>query len=163
MLSWLFGKIKLLFGIAAIGGPIMAFLGWQDVQRIEQIEKEGVETVAAIDGATRKKSRRGGTTYSVNLAWKDAKGEMRKAEGLSISQAFAGQIIRGDKIVRDAVKVKYLPGDADTKPIIVEDKNRQEESDTFMMQAGMAAGGVGIVGAALMLLFGRRRKEEQPA
>ncbi len=160
MLAWLFGKIKMLFGLAAIGGPVMAFIGWQDVQRIEQLEKEGIEAVAAIDGATRKKSRRGGTTYSVNLAWKDAKGEMRKAEGLSISQAFAGQIIRGDNIVRNTVKLKYLAADADTKPIIVEDKNRQEENDTFMMQGGLAAGGVGILGSALFLLIARRRKAQ---
>jgi hypothetical protein len=160
MLAWLFGKVRMLFGLAAIGGPIMAFLGWQDVQRIDQLEKDGIEAVAVIDGATRKKSRRGGTTYSVNLVWKDAQGGERKVEGLSISQGFAGQIIRGDKIVRDAVKVKYLAGDPDISPIIVEDKNRQEESDTFMMQGGLVAGGIGIAGSGLLLLLARRRKEQ---
>jgi hypothetical protein len=161
MLAWLGGKLKMLFGIAAIGGPVMAFLGWQDHNRIQQVETEGVEATASIEGATRKKSRRGGTTYSIDLAWKDDKGQPRAAKGLTISTGFANQIIRDDKIVRRTLKVKYLMADPDVNPIVVEDKSRQEESDTFMMQAGAGAGAVGLIGVALMLMLGRRRNASE--
>jgi hypothetical protein len=156
MIAWLVGKIRWLMLVAAVGGPVMAYLGWSEAARIKDVEQQGVEATAVIDGATRRKGRRSGTSYSVDLAWKDAKGVAQKVEKISISQSFAGQIIRDDKIVRNTVKIKYLPDALDSKPVIIEDAQRQEESDTFMMQAGLGVGALGIVGSLLMLLFRRR-------
>ncbi len=157
MISWLVGKIRWLLLIGAVGGPVFAYLGWSEAERIKAVEKNGVEATAAIEGATRRKGRRGGTTYSVDIAWKDPKGIAQKAEKITVSQSFAGQIIRDDKIVRNTLKIKYLPDELDSKPVIVEDAQRQEESDTFMMQAGLGAGVLGIAGSLLMFLLGRRR------
>ncbi len=158
MIAWLVGKIRWLLLIAAVGGPGMAYLGWSDQNRIKEVEEKGVEAVASIEGATRRKGRRSGTSYSVNLAWKDQKGQVQKAEKISVSQAFAAQIIRDDKIVRDTLKIKYLPDELDASPVIVEDAQRQEENDAFMMQAGLGAGALGIVGSGIMLLMRRRRE-----
>ncbi len=159
MLSWLFDKIRWLLLIAAVGGPAMAYFSWSDSQRIHDIESNGVEATAAIEGATRTKRRRGGTTYSLQLAWKDGKGAVRKADGVTISRTFADTIIRDDKITRNAVRIKYLAGDETVTPVVMEDATRQEEQDVFMMQAGLGAGAIGIVGSALVLLLRRRRQE----
>ena len=160
MIAWLVGKIRWLLLLGAVGGPVFAYIGWSDAERIKEVEKNGVEATAAIDGATRRKGRRSGVSYSVNLAWKDTKGNVQKAEKIAVSQSFADKIIRDDKIVRDTLKIKYLPDELDAKPVIIEDAQRQDESDQFMMQAGLGAGAVGIVGSLLMLLRGRRRSAQ---
>jgi hypothetical protein len=158
MLAWLIDKVRWLLLIAAVGGPALAYYSWSDAERIRDVETNGVEAVAVIEGATRTQRRRGGTSYSLDLAWKDSKGGVRKAEKVGVSRAFADQIVRNDKLTRDAVRIKYLRDDPTVTPVLVEDANRQEEQDAFMVQAGVGAGAVGIAGSALMLLLRRRRQ-----
>jgi hypothetical protein len=163
MLAWLLGKMRWLLLIAALGGPVMAYFGWADTQRLHNIEANGVEAVAAIEGATRTQRRRGGTSYALNLAWKDAKGAVRQAEKVPVSREFANQIIGDDKIVRASVRIKYLRDDETVTPMVIGDANRHQDLDAFMVRAGVGAGAVGIMGSALMLLMGRRRRTEPAA
>lgn len=159
MIGWIVGKLKSLFLIAAIGGPALAGYMWWDAEHIRDVEARGLEVTATIDGATRTKRRRGGTSYDVNLAWKDQKGTARTATAVSVSTAFASQIIHDDKIVRDKVRIKYLTDDLDAKPILLEDADRQASTDRELIWVGAGAGAVGIIGSLLFLLVGRRREE----
>src|SRR5262245_55842230 len=158
MLAWLIDKVRWLLLVAAVGGPALAYYSWSDAERIRDVETNGVEAVAVIEGATRTQRRRGGTSYSLDLAWKDSKGAVRKAEKVAVSRGFADKIIQNDKLTRDALRIKYLRDDPTVTPVLVEDANRQEEQDAFMVQAGVGAGAVGIAGSALMLLLRRRRQ-----
>lgn len=163
MLGWLFGKLKTLFLIAALGGPALAGFMWWDEQRIKEVETKGLEATATIDGATRTKRRRSGESYDVNLSWKDQKGQPRTAAAVGVSRAFASQIIRDDRIVRDTVKIKYMADDLDAKPILLEDVGRQAETDRELMWVGAGAGVVGLAGSLLFLLVGRRRQTGEAA
>lgn len=158
MLAWLMDKVRWLLLIAAVGGPALAYFSWSDAERIRDVEANGVETVAVIEGATRSQRRRGGTSYSLDLAWKDSKGAVRKAEKVGVSRSFADQIVRNDKLTRDAVRIKYLRDDDTVTPVLLEDAEHQEGLDAFMLQAGIAAGVIGIAGSALLL-----RRRRQPA
>lgn len=160
MIAWIFSKIKSLFLLAAIGGPALAGFMWWDAQRITDVETRGLEATAIIDGATRTKRRRGGTSYDVTLAWKDTKGGTRNAKDVAVSTTFANQIIRDGKIIRDKVKIKYLADDADAKPILIEDAGRQAETDNELIWVGAGAGAVGVLGSLIFFLTGRRRQEE---
>jgi len=162
MLAWLIDKVRWLFIVAAVGGPVAAYFGWADTRRLSDVEANGVEAVALIEGATRTQGRRGGTSYALNLAWKDAKCGVRKAEKVSVSREFADQIIRYDQIVRPSVRIKYMRDDDTVTPVVVEDPNR-EDRDAFMLQAGLGGGAVGMVGLGLMFLMGRCRRTEPAA
>lgn len=159
MLAWIFGKLKTLLLLAAIGGPALAGYMWWDEMRIRDVETRGIETVATIESATRVKRRRGGTSYDVDLAWQDKAGKQRNAKRVAVSTAFAGLIIRDDRIIRDKLRIKYLPDEIDATPILVEDAGRQAETDRDLMWVGAGAGAVGLVGWLLMLLAGRRRQQ----
>lgn len=158
MLAWLIDKVRWLLLIAAVGGPALAYFSWSDAERIRDVETNGVEAVAVIEGATRTQRRRGGTSYSLDLAWKDAKGGVRKAEKVSVSRTFADQLVKNEKLTRNALRIKYLRDDATVTPVVVEDASRQEDQDAFMVQAGIGAGAVGIAGSAVLLLMRRRRQ-----
>lgn len=158
MISWILGKLKGIFLLAAVGGPALAGYMWWDETRIKDIEQNGIEAAASIEGATRTKRRRGGESYDINLAWKDQKGQPRTASAVGVSIAFAGQIIRDDKIIRRSVRIKYLAEDQDAKPILLEDAGRQAETDRELMWVGAGTGVVGILGSLLFFLGGRGRR-----
>jgi hypothetical protein len=111
-------------------------------------------------GATRTKRRRGGASYSVDLAWKDAAGKDRTAEKISISSEFANRIIRNDKLTVDVLKIKYLPDEPGKDAVIIaDDANKQADQDSEMIYVGAGAGAIGILGSGLFFLLGRRRSE----
>ncbi len=128
MLAWLIDKVRWLLLIAAVGGPALAYFSWSDAERIRDVETNGVEAVALIEGATRTQRRRGGTSYALDLAWKDGKGGVRKAEKVSVSRAFAEQVVKNDKLTRNSLRIKYLRDDATVTPVVVEDASRQEDA-----------------------------------
>ena len=130
--AWIVDRLRWLLLAAAGGGAVMVYIGWSDAQRIRDVETNGIETVARIDGATRTKGRRSGESYSLKLAWRDNKGGIQTHERVKVSNTFALQIIRNDRVVRDAVRIKYLPdATIDSVPIVLEDAARQEEQDEF--------------------------------
>ena len=158
MIGWIFGKLKSLFLLAALGGPALAGFMWWDAEHIKDVETRGVEATAAINGATRVKRRRGGTSYEIDLGWKDQKGEARAATAVSISNAFADHIIRDEKIIRDTVRIKYLADDLDAKPILLEDAARQADTDRELIWVGAGAGVIGICGSLIFFLSARRKR-----
>lgn len=160
MLAWLIDKVRWVLLVAAVGGPGLAYYSWSDAERIRSVVANGVETSALIEGATRTERRRGGTSYSLNLAWKDSKGGARKAEKVAISRVFADGILQNGWLTRDAVLIKYVPEDDTVTPVLLEDAGQQEGLDAFMLQAGLGAGAIGIVGSGLMFLLRRRRQLE---
>ena len=162
MFAWIADKIRWLLLAAVAGGPVMVYMGWSDASRIRDIETNGIETTALIEGATRTTRRRGGETYALKLAWRDKAGGIQKAEKVTVSSTFAKQIISGDKITRQSVRIKYLPdATIDSTPIVLEDAARQEDQDDFLVKLGLGTGAVGIVGSALFFLVGRRRRSAE--
>ncbi len=160
IVGWITGKIKWLLLIAAIGGPVLAFFSWQDGERVRTIAAKGIEAQASVEGATRTKRRRGGTSYSVDLAWKDAAGKDRSAEKVSVSNEFANRIVRNDKLTVDTLKIKYLPDEPGKDAVIIaDDAARQADQDSEMIYVGAGAGAIGILGSGLFFLLGRRRSE----
>jgi hypothetical protein len=159
--AWIVDRLRWLMVGAALVGAGFIYLGWSDAARIRDVEVNGIETVANVEGATRTKRRRGGETYSLKLAWRDNRGGVQTHDRVTISSAFARQIIVDDRISRATVRIKYLPeATIDSVPIVLEDAARQEEQDAFMMQLGLGLAGVGVVGSGLFFLVGRRRRDE---
>ena len=164
ILAWIVDRLRWALAGAVAVGLLMVYWAWTDATRIRDVEQNGIEGVAVIEGATRAKRRRGGETYSLKLAWRDGKGETQRSDKVTISRTFADQIIRGDKIVRNTVRIKY-PREMtmDSTPIVLEDAARQEETDDFMMKFGAGIAALGAVGSGLFFLVGRRRKAEAPS
>jgi hypothetical protein len=160
ILAWIVDRLRWALAGAVAVGLLMVYWAWTDATRIRDVEANGIEGVAVIEGATRAKRRRGGETYALKLAWRDTNGEVQRAEKVTVSNTFARQIISGDRIVRDSVRIKY-PREAtiDSIPIVLEDVARQEETDDFLMKFGLGISALGAVGSGLFFLMGRRRRD----
>ncbi len=163
MVGWILGKLKWLAVLCAVGGPILAVACWQDGERRKEVMATGIQAEAAIDSATRVKRRRGGTSYKLDLSWTDAGGLRHRAEGVSISHALAEQIIVDDKLVADALAIKYAKAEAGSKGdenvIVLADTAHQSDSDEAMIYVGAGAGILGLIGSGLFFLPRRRRTE----
>lgn len=158
-MSGILGNIRWLLIIAMLGGPVFAYLGHSDGKRLEMLKTEGVTVEAYIESAFEKRGRRGSKSYEVDLAWEDADGEVRRASGVNISNAFAGNLIEGDELVVEALEVLYLPGDTSVEPAVAGDLKAQIGNSDFMFKGGIVAGIVGLIGSVLFFMMGRRRKE----
>jgi hypothetical protein len=157
MVAWILGRLKWLFVLGAVGGPVMAFVFHQDATAMKEVMANGQDATAVIDSGTIRKGRRSGTSFSINLAWTDPAGAKQTADKVSISTNLADKIIVGDKIIRDTVKIKYLPGAADQKPVIIEDAAYQIKTNEELVPVMIGAGVLGAIGAAFMLMRARRQ------
>ena len=155
-MSWILGKLKWLLLIGAVGGPAMAYFGYTGAEEIRDVLARGQEATATIDSGTIRKGRKSGTSHSINLSWADKSGKKQSAEKVSITSRLADQIIVGDKIVRDAVKIKYLADAPETKPVILEDADLKLSNNQEMVPLGIGAGVIGALGSAFFLW---RRKQ----
>ncbi len=171
MVGWIVGKLKWLLLVCAVGGPILALSCWYDGNRRRDVMANGVQATASIESATRVKRRRGGTSYKLDLVWSDAGGLRRRAEEVSISHGLARQIVVDDRLVVGDLPIKYMPVgttssdrvDPSENLILLDDTAHQEQTDREMVYLGSGAGVVGLLGAALMFLPWRRRREPVPA
>ena len=160
MVGWLVGKLKFLFIIAAVGGPFMAYVGWDDANQIKTIQEKGIETTATVTGGTIRKKRGRVVGYRLKLSWNDAKGSVRNADSVSISKSFGERIIRDGKLRVSSVPIKYLADKEDVTPLVIPDMANQQQNDKVMIPLGIAGGLVGAIGTFAFFFFGRRRRSE---
>ena len=163
MIGWLLSRIKWL-GLLAAGAPFLfGPIEYMSVTDQNEMRKDGVEAVAEIEGGKKTTRRRSGTSFSVNLAWKDKSGKDRKADGIKVSTSVANRIIRGDALVVDTIKIRYLPDDLSKAPVIAEDLG--EGGDPVMK--GLTAFGLftptAILGGLLFFFLHRRQKRAAQA
>jgi hypothetical protein len=163
ILVWLVDRLRWLFLIAAGIGVVLVYMGYTDGARIRDLQANGLEVTANVEGATRTKGRRSGESFTLKLSWRDAKGAVLTSDRVPVSNAFAHRIIRGDRIMLNSVRIKYLPDGSDTAPLVLDDADRQAENDDFMLKLGLGLTGGGGVLSLLMFLLTRRRREVVPA
>ncbi len=154
MISEYLDKAKWICVLAAIGGPVFAYMAVADTLHIKNVNKSGVEAIAVIENMTKTTRRRRGTSYDVDLKWEDASGQTRQVKNLSISKTLAKASISGDNLVVPAFPIKYLADDPKADPIIVPDIEHQIENNDFSLLIGEIVGGVGLFAALGFFIFG---------
>jgi hypothetical protein len=157
--AWIVDRLRWLFLIATGIGVVLIYMGWTDGARIRDLHANGVETTAAVNGATRTKGRRSGESFTLKLSWRDAKGAVLTSDRVPVSNDFARRIIRDGRVTLDRVRIKYLADAIDTQPLVLDDAARQAETDDFMLTMGLSLAGGGAVCSLLMFLLARRRRD----
>ena len=162
MVAWILRRVKLLFLVMALVPVLLLGFSIYDAnvaypQKRELFEK-GTEVAAEIEGGTRTKRRRSGTSFSVNLAWKDKAGKPRTAEKVSIGTTLANRIIQNDVLTVDTLKIKYLEADPEAGIFVLADNPTTGPSPPFGLGAVLAGLPVGLLGAAGFYFLRRREK-----
>ena len=117
-------------------------MGFKEKQKIENIEKNGVEVAGIPMSGNLKKGRRGAKTYTLNVEYLDSKGAPRSKD-FKVTGEFFESISTGDEITADTVPLKVLPDQPDQAIIV-----GGSDDDRFMFPVGIGAfvlGGIGTV------------------
>jgi hypothetical protein len=139
-------RLKLAAVIGLVAGPFLAYTGFKEKQRIEKIEKNGVEVAGVPMTGEVRKGRKGGKTYKVNVMYPSADGKgAPTTKEFKVTSKFFESISSGDTITADTVKVKML-ADQPEEAIIVggSDDNRA------MFSVGLGVFVLGGIGTAMM-------------
>jgi hypothetical protein len=163
MLAWIMKRVKILLWVMAVSPLLLVGFSLFDTYYAYPIKKEifdkGTETMASVEGGTRSKRRRSGTSFSVNLAWKDKSGAPRSAEKVSISTTLADKLIKNDALIVDALKIKYLEGDAEATPLVLADMASTGPNAPLGLEFALYLLPVALIGGGI--LFGLRRREQR--
>jgi hypothetical protein len=117
-------------------------MGFKEKQKIENIEKNGVEVAGIPVSGNLKKGRRGAKTYTLQVEYLDSKGAPH-SENFKVTGEFFESISTGDEITADTVPLKVLPDQPDQAIIV-----GGSDDDRFMFPVGIGAfvlGGIGSV------------------
>jgi hypothetical protein len=156
--NWL-SQWKWALVIAIFAGPAFAYWSFTEGQTFKRIMADGIETTAVVDGGE-SRTRRGVTTSTkIHAIWTDANGAER-AESIEVSSEYAKKIIDGDYLVIEEAKIKYLPDEPDVEAIVTEDGPQRVKDEEMMMYLGGGAGVIGLIGAPIVFLAGRKKKPE---
>jgi hypothetical protein len=93
----------------------------------------------------------------IHANWTDTTGAERQ-ESIEISSSYAAQIIGEGLILIDSVNVKYLPEEPKVAAIITADGLQRIKDKELQTNLGAGAGLLGLIGSAIILLTGRRRR-----
>jgi hypothetical protein len=158
MANWL-SQWKWALVIAIFAGPAFAYWSYTEGQTYKRIMAEGVETTATIDGGE-STTRRGVTTSTkINAVWQTA-GNVERKEAIEVSSEYAKKIIDGDYLTIEEAKIKYLPNELEAGALVTEDGPQRIKDKEMMMYLGAGAGVIGLIGAPIVFLAGRRKKPE---
>lgn len=142
-------RLKLAAIIALVVGPCLAFVGFKEKQRVEKIEKNGVEVAGVPMGGEMRKGRKGAKTYKLQVIYPDSKGGSKNKE-FKVTREFFESISTGDQITAETVPVKLLAEQPDEAIIV-----NGSDDDRLMFPVGIGAFVLGGAGTAFLFRKGR--------
>jgi hypothetical protein len=99
-----FDRMRLVCVALIAFGPLVGVFEWYTTHRIDHILQHGVPALATVTGTAVSKGR--STTYSVDLAWRDANGTTHRVTRMVVLAPFFGEITRTTPA--PLVRIKYL-------------------------------------------------------
>jgi hypothetical protein len=125
MIAWIKRKARIFFLVMTVSpflvGGFFLYGNYYIYPKSKETFDSGVETLANVEGGTRMKRRRSGSsTISLDLSWQDQSGRTR-TEKVWISSSLADKIIRNDALTVETLSIKYLDSDPTARPLILAD------------------------------------------
>src|SRR5262245_66355567 len=105
-LAWIgdLRQARRVFLVATVIGAVLFYFRWAEVTRIREVESNGIEAVATVEGATRT-TRGSSESYTLRLVWRDARGITESDDKVRIRNGFAHAIISACKIIRSTMLI----------------------------------------------------------
>jgi hypothetical protein len=127
------GRLHVLMFFMLFIAPVCSLLSWYSQNGIDYLLIHGATAKATVTGF--KIIHRKGTSYSVDLSWRDVYGIDRRLESFTISASYFARI-RGVKLPA-TVQLKYLPDEpTDTRRTVLvydHERNQQNASVTIYL------------------------------
>jgi hypothetical protein len=166
MMAWLMRRVKWALWLMAAApflflGFLLADMFYFYPQKRNVFDK-GIETVATVEGGTRSKRRRSGTSFSLDLSWTDKAGKPR-TEKVSISRDLADKLIQNEVLVVDKLKIKYLDNDLDAPTLVLADMPATGPAAPEGPAMALALLPISFIGGGILYFMRRRERRAEVA
>ncbi|TDU81571.1 hypothetical protein EI77_00881 [Prosthecobacter fusiformis] len=111
-------QAKIVAVVLVIAGPLIAYQGYQDGQRLDKIEKEGITVDGNINGGESKRSGKRSRSYNFNATF-TPQGGSPVTKDFQVTSSFFSSRTSEDSITDPAIQVRYLAADVENSAIIV--------------------------------------------
>lgn len=154
MENTVFGRVHLMFFMAIVMGPIVAGFSWQNQKRVDDVLMRG--TVAEAIVTSYKATHGKGTTYSLDIVWRDTQGAERRVEGFVVSGGFYNRVTSSRQPAK--IRIAYLAEETTSARRTVAPYDHARNADgAGLMRMFLLMGLVGVIGTAIMTLWRNRR------
>jgi hypothetical protein len=157
-----YDRIRFACCVMIILGPIFGVVEWHNRQRTADILARGVAAEATVSNSKVTSGR--STTYSIDLAWRDAQGAQQRVEQMTVSAGFFGWLTRTNPPPK--ILIKHL-ADRETsrRTVVLLDDIIWKPNPNNMLPAWTVPSLMGAIGLALLTLWRtwRRRRRAQLA
>lgn len=109
-------KVKYLAVVGVLAGPILAYNGHQDQERLAALEKEGVTVDGFIEGGEWRKGRRS-SSYQLDVSF-TPKGGAHTKQTFQVTSQFFSAHASDTAVTHPAVRVRYLPSSIQDSAIL---------------------------------------------
>jgi hypothetical protein len=161
MLHTLFGTFRWLWVLCCLLGLAGGYFFWEENERIARVERQGAEAVAQliqIRQQTAGQDKR--TSYWADILWRDQGGAERLHERIPVSGTFVRRVTKGGRVVQGQTRIRYLPGNPDARPLLMEDSAHNGWQTPFMMWGSFAFAALSVFLWVHMLQFERRAERK---
>lgn len=140
-------KFKLIAVIALLAGPIMAFMGYQDQQRLAALEKDGVTVPGFIEGGEWKRGKKGSKSYSFDVSYTPQSGAPQK-QSFKINSDFFKAHATEQEVTDPNCQVRYLASDPKNAIVI-----GGSTDITALFGVGIGAAVIGLLGCGYLFFM----------
>jgi hypothetical protein len=157
-----FDRIRFACCVMIVLGPVFGVVEWHNRQRIADILARGAAATATVSNPKVTSGR--STTYSIDLAWRDALGATHRVEQMTVSAGFFGWLTRTNPPPK--ILIKHLTDrEASRRTVVLLDDASWKPNPNNMLPAWTVPSLMGAIGLALLTLWRawRRRGRAQLA
>jgi hypothetical protein len=153
----LFGTFRWLWVLLLVLGLAGAYFFWEERERVTRVDREGVETVAQLIQIRQQTSGQSRSpSYWADIRWRDQSGAERLEERIPVSGTFVRRVSKDSRLVQAQTRIKYLPGHAGVRPLLLEDGARNGIGTPIMLWFSLGLAGLAVVMWVHGLRFERR-------
>lgn len=133
-------RIKVVAVLAVLAGPFFAYLGLQDKQRLDTLEKTGITVPVTIESGEYKRTIKGAESRFFIASYKPLNGP-QISKSFEVTAAFMTARTNKDAITDHQVDVLYLENDPLGSAIIV----GGSDDHAALFPQGIAASVIGLI------------------
>ncbi len=142
-------RLKYVALLGILAGPVLAFMGWKEKQKLAVIEQDGVTVPAEIESGEMTKRKRT-KTYKLTVGYKPQGASEVIHKEFTVKKAYVDMHVNDDTIKDTHAEVRYLPSDPQQAVLV-----GGSTDAAAMLPVGGAWGLIGLLTGAFMV-FGRK-------
>jgi hypothetical protein len=142
-------RVKLFALIATLGGPVIAYLGWEEQQTQGRLDKEGVTVPGLIEKGEERSGRKRRKTFSLEVTF-TPKDQTQQRRRFTVGRSYFESHVDKASVTNPSCEVRYVPADPNLAIVV-----GGSSDGSAMFPVGVVAAVLGLLTSLYMFIFRR--------